>query len=591
MYMKILQLIFSGILVIFCYFSLNSPLYNFFTVKLPISIKGGFPVPAIFWLGVVFYATVVSFIFKKEIKNTLGLSVVYGFLLHLLFMLLKLKVQIAQNPHIFASAVYTIYCELFILVSLLWLVLFCAREFFRLDSFSAVFFSALVYSLGFLYLNGFILQSLLLVIIFTIGLYVFRNKQIVVFIRKGKDSVISLWNREKFFLGVILFGGIIIRLFYLWRIMLTPDYINAGSDGPLYDGLAWSFSRGERVTEPLVSGYWMFLALLYKIFGRNYALVCAVQGILTSFAYIFVYYSAKYIFNKQTARIAAMLAALSFSSIFSSVAIGHQALDIFYSTLSLMLVCRYALGSLSQRARFFLLIGIGITFGLSIVTREANLFYPFMVMAWFIIILREKFSFSVVIRDAGLVLLIMGLTLTPFIWRNIKNLGVWYPVSSAQGANYPLIEAYLKGENPELVKAGIDLSRPDLLLELAVKRPIFVGRIFGNNLWNKFKAVYFSQGYGGFDMLFLYRMSGYYYALWFYVYILTIWGVICAFRQYKLGPHLLIFLFIFNRTVVHMLTESQYRHRSPIDPFLILYFSFGVYCFIRMWSENRKHAN
>ncbi len=238
----------------------------------------------------------------------------------------------------------------------------------------------------------------------------------------------------------------------------------------------------------------------------------------------------------------------------------------------------------SKIKKAMLLASIGVVFGLATATREVNFFYPFLVMAWFIIAMKKKLNLSERLRSVLVILIFMGLTLTPFIWRNVKNLGVWYPISSAEGASYPVVEVYLKGENPELIKAGIDISRPNLLLQFAAKRPFFFGRILSSSLWNKFKHIYFNQGYGGFDMLFLRRMSNYYYALWFYVYVITIAGLFLAFKRYGTGLHSLVFLFIAYRTMVHLVTECSYRHRAPIEPFLLLYLSFGIY----MLMFNRK---
>ena len=88
--------------------------------------------------------------------------------------------------------------------------------------------------------------------------------------------------------------------------------------------------------------------------------------------------------------------------------------------------------------------------------------------------------------------------------------------------------------------------------------------------------------------MFLYRLSDYYYAAWFYVYVLTVVGIIGAFKQKHLGLHSLLFFFIFYRTIVHFLTEGSYRHRAPMEPFLIIYFAFGVFNFINFVTNENK---
>ncbi|RKY32715.1 MAG: hypothetical protein DRP74_01885 [Candidatus Omnitrophota bacterium] len=596
----------SVLLVIFSIFSVQGKLAHFFSIPLPIAIHGNFPIPIIFWAGMFIYSLVASSITKCSQRTGIRKILATGFFMHMLLLLLRLKIQAGMNPEIFSSFIYKWYFELFFLSAFTVLVLYsaklvysivqgCKKEFISLEeeSFSLPFLPFLVYIITFLFLKKERLYGSIFILEFLVGLTMFLffgsflKNTCLVYLKKIRDFILQ----EKIFIILIFCVSVLIRLFYLYRIMQDPDYILTGSDGTLYDSLAHSFIMGEKVTEPLVAGYWMFVALIYRVFSRSYLAVGIIQAILTSFGCVFVYFAAKYIFNIRVARIIAIISAVNFASIFSSAAIGHQALDIFYSTLILLLISQFiTLENKSPGSNILILVFLGVTFGLSIATREINLFFPFIFAAWLIFYPQRKTGLKKVSLYCLAMFVFTALTLAPFAVRNLKNTGALYPVSATENAAYPLIDHYLKGENPDLIKAGIDLSQPKDLVRVFYEKPFFVSGVLANNFWHKFKALYFNQGYGGFDMLFLYRLSGYYYAMWFYAYLFTIIGIFLAFRRYGFRLHSIAFFFIVYRTLVHFLTEGSYRHRAAIEPFLLLYLSFGLYAIIKFIRSSQDEA-
>jgi len=596
----------SVFLLSFSLISLWTGLGYVFSVNLPIAIRGNFPIPVFYWAGIGLYSLAIAFYLKKSFLKNLKRMLPVGFLLHLLLSFLRLKVQITDSPQIFSALAYRWYCELFILSSFILLAFFCAKVIHGLRinlrentagyfeaEFRLPFLVLFFYILFYLLLKNLTFYVFLIIAIFGCFFYLCSStgKGLTVKLISAVAYLKKILLQEKGYLSLIFLFALLIRIFYLSRIMGTPEYIDTGSDGRMYDGLAYSYLKGEKVTEALVAGYWIFLSFIYKIFGRSYFAVGAIQGILTSLSCIFIYYSGKYIFNIKVARTAALVAAISFSSIFSASAIGHQALDIFYVTLGLMLVSRYAYYGGVLKLRYIFLILLGIVWGLSIATREINFFYPIIIICWFMFYLSRRRAKKEVLIDGIIILFFIALVLLPFIYRNIKNLGVWYPISSTEGTDYPLIESYLRGENPDLVKAGIDFSKPQAILQLFLEKPSFVLCALAKNYWVRFKELYFSQGYGGFDMLFLYRLSDYYYALWFYVYVLTTFGILAAFKRYRMGAHLLLFLFVFYRTIVHFFTEGSYRHRAPIEPFLLLYLVYGFYVILGFCTGKGKEKS
>jgi len=551
----------------------------FFSVRLPIAVHRLFPIPILFWISICLYCVLASFIYGKPLRGLLRRWIPLGMAMHLVLLLLELKSRLLDEPGLIPSSAYRTYGEVFIFSTLSGLAAVCGANWARRDESTLAFSAYLFYGVAVLVLGNSYYYAAALIASFCIGAVVFHQRPLRERIRTFFQTAAGFIADEKVYATVIFVLSMMIRLFYLSRIIAEPDYLATGSDGTLYDGLARLFLAGEKVTEPLVAGYWLFLALVYKLGGTQYLVIGLVQSVLTSLSCVFMYVAAKNIFSIRVGRTVAFMCAVSFPIVFSSVAIGHQALDIFYSTLSVMLVS-LCIRSLDRGKKCGILsVLTGIVFGLSIATREVNFFYPFFVSAWMLLFYRRR-RLKDVSTAVVLMLVFLGLGLAPFLLRNLNNIGVLYPVSSTDGADYPFIEHYLRGENPELVEAGIDLSQPGSLVRTAVERPLYVARIFSRTLWNKFQGLYLSQDYGSFDMIFLVRSSAYYYAAWFYVYILTCAGIVAALRRSGLGVHLIILLFIVNRTLVHVFTESQYRHRAPIDPFLIVYFAFGLWTMI-----------
>lgn len=567
----------SVILIVYSFAVLNSQFSDIVSIPLPIAIHGYFPIPVLFWAGVIFYAAATSFITGNHAPAGYKRWFAFGLLLHLMFMLLKMKFQMIDEHHIVLVSAYKLYYDTYISGVLMYVAWYCGTRLYSINAFSLPFIVSFILIEVLLTSRAFYIQAVCILATFCAAAYIHRAQTILIKLRAWSTRFWQFILAEKVFLTLIFLGALGVRIFYLSRIMSNPEYLTTGSDATWYDTLARSFARGDKVTEPLVAGYWMFLALIYKIVGTGYSIVGLIQSLLSCFSCIFIFYAGKYLFNIKTARIGAVLSVVSYPLIFASVGIGHQALDVFLSTTALVLLSRYVRLDAKKKYSFELLALSGITLGLSIATREVNFFYPVMIISWLFVDLRKKAGF----KSASLSVVVLSccviLALAPFIVRNIRNLGVWYPISATSGASYPVVEGYLKGENLELVKAGLDLSDPGKVLRTMVRKPVHISRVYFIHFTKKIQALYFNQDIGSFDIVFLSRLSPYYYAAWFYAYVITIVGVIAAFKKYKLGAHVIAFFFILNRTMVHMVTESQYRHRAPIEPFLILYFAFGFY--------------
>ena len=118
-------------------------------------------------------------------------------------------------------------------------------------------------------------------------------------------------------------------------------------------------------------------------------------------------------------------------------------------------------------------------------------------------------------------------------------------------------------------------------MEIVADKPLIFLKALWLNYYTKFMELYFNQGYGGFDPIFLVRkpMTNYYLIMWFYAYLLTFFGMISVFtaRFKDKAVGCLVLLMIIYKTLFYMCTITQYRYRAAIDPFLIILTAYGIY--------------
>ena len=119
------------------------------------------------------------------------------------------------------------------------------------------------------------------------------------------------------------------------------------------------------------------------------------------------------------------------------------------------------------------------------------------------------------------------------------------------------------------------LEDPGAALAQFRQQPALVAVTLGRAVVHNFAVQFFTQPFGGFDLVFLAKGSAYYYGLWFYAYALACAGTIIAARRVIAGGAAavgtaLVLGIIVSRTLPHLVLESHYRHRVPIEPLLIL---------------------
>ena len=374
------------------------------------------------------------------------------------------------------------------------------------------------------------------------------------------------------------------RLLYVRRIMSDPNYLDAGADGRAYDELAWLIATGHGIPDAfatryplLLLGYVWLMAGVYAIAGHSYFAITALQSVLGALACVLAYDVARRLCGQAVAITTAVFAAISFPLIFAAATIGHQGLDVFITAL-LMWCLTILIGGGGNVWRWAV---AGAIAGLAFTVRETNIFLLAFLVCW-IVFANVRYRRP---RLAGALPFVTAaaLVVLPFLAPKLMS---------------PQARAGMR-EHFDRLYRGEGLSRPNQRTELIapVDRPgaalaqfrsepaVVIGRLL-RDYANNFAAQFLTQPYGGFDVLFLRKGTDYYYAMWFYAYTLTVIGAVVMLRwlggsAFEAAGALLVLGLIAARTVPHLLLESDYRHRAPLEPFLILLASMAAVSIVR----------
>lgn len=378
---------------------------------------------------------------------------------------------------------------------------------------------------------------------------------------------------ERAFMLVLFVVALMLRLLYLRRIMSNPGYVETGADGPVYDELAWSIAQGRGIrasfTERfplLLLGYVWFVSAIYRIAGHSYFAVGAVQAVIGSAMCLVFYDVARALCGKTIARTAAVFAAINFPLMFAAAAIGHQAIDVFLTMLIVWIIVKSRPAPEWPWWRWGLL---GALFGIAIAVRETETFFLAFVLLWIPYAHSRQWRRRGVIA-AVVVLVAAAATIAPLMLPKVST------AEQRHKLRHHFDILYRGEADPVRMRDDIvgPLENPTAALTQLRESPALVIGTLGKAWTSNFAVQFLAQPYGGFDLVFLSKGTAYYYGMWFYATVLTIAGAWLWVRRIRVTHHgtaiALVLGLIAARTVPHLILESNYRHRVPIEPFLIL---------------------
>ena len=384
--------------------------------------------------------------------------------------------------------------------------------------------------------------------------------------------------REPVLLVVMFAAALTLRLLYLQRVMSNPNYLETGADGPVYDELAWSIAQGHGIRESftnrfplLLLGYVWFVSGIYSLVGHSYFAVGAIQAVIGSAACVVFYDVAKQLCGVTIARIAAWFTVISFPLLFAAAAIGHQAIDVFLTVLMVWMLLKLA----RPTTPWWQWCAIGVLFGGAIAIRETVTFFLAFVLLWIPFRFANPWSLPAW-RAAALVGMTAFVTIAPLTVPKVAS------VERRDQLRHHFDILYRGEADPIRLRDEIvgPLADPGAAAAQLAASPGKVLGTLGRAWASNFALQFFAQPYGGFDLVFLRKGTAYNYTVWLYVYALTVGGFLLLLRGLgdparAAGVWLIVGLLV-SRTIPHLIMESNYRHRVPIEPFLILLASIAV---------------
>ncbi|MBI4596881.1 MAG: glycosyltransferase family 39 protein [Candidatus Omnitrophica bacterium] len=544
-------------------------------LSLPIADERGFPLPVLYWASVALYTLAYNALLGA--RRSLADAVRLGFGVHLSALLATLVWQMTSQHGLELSIWYVRYWQVFwimaLAIGLVWTIRFMAAWRQAAPGAADGYLMPLVISYAGFWVSSAALNPWVTLLATALGLCAAIATG-VARVATGAARLRQWVRRERVFLAGVFLLALGFRLFYTVRILHSPDFLNAGSDGPAYDALAWALAQGT--VDPrwgnipmFAPGYVRFLAAVYHVAGRNYFLVCALQSLIGASACLLLYSIGKRLFGVMVARVAAVFGALNFPMIFAAASIGHQALDLFWTLLVVWCLVRYV----QQPARWGRwMLGIGALLGWATVTREGNGVFWLGLLGWLMLGMSRVVGWRKALWHAAMLSVGFLVVLSPFVAGKGGGLrgrmgAQWMinPNSSAQVRTW---------FNP--------WTDPVAARERLRQQPITVLVKVTQEVIGNFKALCLNQGYGSFDPVFLLRRSTYYYGLWSYAYVLAFIGLFRVLAQSIRSPTQrlgwwLILLVLVCRSLPHLFFESAYRHRVPMEPYVILLAAYGLF--------------
>ena len=532
-------------------------------------------VPAGYWLLASAWTAIIARIARVSTRSIVARSVVIAFVTHVL-LLLAASAPVLRDTSAFTTFAYHLYARAFYAVVLGAGIAWSLRNVNRLPSPAVAMAAPILPATAVLIAQLLRADPAAALAAVAGGVVAWR-------LAGGSTWTVerfrAFWPDDRLFMLAIFVIAVVFRLLYLERVMSNPGYLETGADGPVYDELAWSIAEGRGIrasfTERfplLLLGYVWFLSAIYKIAGHSYFAVGAIQGVIGGAACVLFYSVARQLCGRAIARTAALFAAISFPLLFAAAAIGHQAIDVFLTMVIVWMLVTRASAAQWPMWRWGLL---GVLFGIAIAVRETVTFFLAFVLLWIPFLFPRPVS-ARAIGAAALVVIGAFATIAPLTLPKVST-------AAERSKLRHHFDILYRGEaDPIRMRDEIvpPLSNPDAALAQLRESPARVLGTLGRAWASNFAVQFFAQPYGGFDLIFLRKGTAYYYALWFYAYALTVGGVIVLLRRLRVHPQaagiVLVLGLIASRTVPHVILESNYRHRVPIEPFLILLAAVGV---------------
>ena len=187
-------------------------------------------------------------------------------------------------------------------------------------------------------------------------------------------------HSKAFWLVAIFSLALLVRILHLWDLQSAPFFGCLIGDGEGYH--AWACV--------IVSGDWMgkdvfyqaplypyFLAVIYRLLGTDPTWVLKIQAVMGAISCVLILDATWRLFSKRAGILAGLMLTLYGPSLFYEILIQKSALDLFFGSLIVWLLC----GLVEQR-RQRTLVALGASLGALVLTRENALIFILPILCW-----------------------------------------------------------------------------------------------------------------------------------------------------------------------------------------------------------------
>lgn len=403
--------------------------------------------------------------------------------------------------------------------------------------------------------------------------------------------------------------------FVLQLIFILSLKVPLEQDATEYDSAAVDLIKGRGFSADGINpapgyikqGYVLFLAFIYKIFGRSIFAVKIIQAILISLSCIITYKIGRELFNERTGFFSALATALHPAFLAISSHIITEALFTFLLAASIFYL---VMAMKSRSLKSYLLSGIFL--GLSTQVRLTSVFFPCFILVGLLLFYKEKLY---ALKVSVLILLAVITISTPWAIRNYVLFG-HFNLVTAYGGAVLWIGSYTKGQahqdNSELKKAMTQIDRQlkkhysqkvindgefamerqrayfNLAIENIKKDPLGYIALFPkkiSRLWIGSYSGFFMTKIRFLDFfknsclikqhpfILLWKLFVYLFSL--AVFCLGIIGMISGFKRWK--KILPLYLIVSYFTLLHMVLGSNTRLGIPALPYMIIFATLSIF--------------
>ncbi len=397
----------------------------------------------------------------------------------------------------------------------------------------------------------------------------------------------KIYSDEKRFLFTVYSLALLIRLFFIMY-----NYSVYMPDGGEQERIAYNLLAGKGFS---LTAYWTtatggptaavppfypyFLALMFKLFpAGGHLVVQFVQAIASSLICISGYFIAKSIFNREIARLSALLMCFSIFLVKAPLMISRTVFFILLLSLALLSTLK-----LAQEAGFWQWMGYGLLVGATALnSQEIFIFLPFA-LGW--VVYHNPAGWKVKLQGLCLTLTVMLLLISPWLVRNYIVFQRFVPLVSSFGINL------WEGNNPNASGSNYlyPRGRWELDNSLKLRMTPLMNEVERSQVMRQAALEFIRQH----PRRFVYLRAKSFFYFWFSHYnleelqgyprnivtlvatlimnLLAFVGMVLCYRRFS-GAMLLVLLFV-GFSFVYTLTHAHviYRYRLPLDPYLLMF--------------------